>query len=78
MADAFTLCVRCDVPIPDGESAHQAHDDGCVLARAFVEGICRCDGWVCLACCPEPECSPLAARLAEARAEDRARVEVAG
>lgn len=69
----FTLCQLCDVPIPSGDNAHQFHDD----CDRFLDGYCRCDGWVCESCCPEPECSPLAAASIVARGDVRARAEVA-
>lgn len=72
MGECFTLCQLCDVPIGASEDAHQFHDLDCDRA---LTGVCRCDGWVCMACCPDPGCTPLAAVLQEARAADRARVE---
>ena len=76
MPDAFTLCVKCETTIPFDETAHLAHEDDCLLKRAMADGVCRCDGWLCLRCCPEPGCSPLQMALQEARAETRKRAEV--
>lgn len=67
MAECFVLCKECDTPIGGSEAAHQWHDP--YECARFVFGSCRCDGWVCLSCCPEPACSPLQARMLEARAE---------
>jgi hypothetical protein len=53
-------CVQCGAVIDD-EIAHLAHEQDCMR---FVDGICRCDLWVCAACCRECEPSPLARRLA--------------
>lgn len=72
MADCFTLCQTCDAPIGGSEDAHQFHDIDC---DRMLNGFCRCDGWLCLACCPDRECSPLAAASALAREDVRARAE---
>lgn len=75
MPDAFTLCQECDVPIPAGEPAHWYHDP--YDCDRFLTGACRCDGWLCPSCCPEPECTPLAVLLLEAREDTRARAAAA-
>lgn len=71
----FTLCQTCGVPIPDGESAHQAHD--IYTCERALTGVCRCDGWVCRSCCPEQECTRLVEALQVAREDTRARAAVA-
>lgn len=63
-------CVKCDQPISD--DAHQAHDDDC---PRFLAGVCRCDGWVCPACCPDSACvTPLAERIRQANHQHRVAV----
>lgn len=74
MAECYTLCQQCDVPIGSSESAHQAHDTDC---DRFLTGVCRCDGWLCLSCCPELDCTPLAELMQGTRADSRARAEAA-
>ena len=66
---AFELCVECGTPV--GDVGHQAHED----CNRFLDGFCRCSGWLCSRCCPDPECSPLAAALLVAREDVRARAE---
>lgn len=70
----FDLCRDCGAPV--GELAHWVHDDGCDPVSRSLGEMCRCVGaWVCVGCCPEPECTPLAALLAVAREDTRARAE---
>lgn len=70
----FTLCVECGAPIGASEDAHQWHDpDTC---DRMLNGWCRCDGWLCAACCGvSGECSPLQEACLAAREEVVARAE---
>lgn len=69
----FDVCKQCEGLIESSESAHQWHDpENC---NRFVTGVCACDGWVCLDCCPEPECSPLQEACLIAKADVVARAE---
>jgi hypothetical protein len=68
------VCQSCLEPIPDRESAHQAHELAC---ERFLCGVCRCDEWVCVRCCPEPECTSLAVACAVAREDTLARAAAA-
>jgi len=50
------------------EVAHQGHDTDCVR---FLDGFCSCDTYSCPACCVEPECSPLVARIRAAHVQQQ-------
>lgn len=68
---AFVLCESCGTPIEGGRT-HDFHDIDC---DRFLAGFCRCDGVVCIRCCPDEVCGPLAAALIVARQDTLARAE---
>jgi len=68
----MTACALCEELIADDANAHLYHDGDCTR---FVAGFCRCDGWICSACCPDSSCvTPLAARLQIANEQHRASI----
>lgn len=71
MADCFVLCQLCDVPIGAQEDAHTYHDPS--YCTRYLDGWCRCDGWVCMSCCPDEACTPLQEACLTAREDVLAR-----